>query len=136
MLQERAFQSTVHRFIEEELKLYPERATALGDHRFDARLDDDSAAGIARIVSHAHRWAKIFHSFDHSALSTNSDADREWLLANIDGELLQTETMRVYERDPGIYLPTRALNELIKRKFRAGRISHALGDRARKGGTR
>src|SRR5690348_12510931 len=61
-LQERAFQSSVNRFIEEELKLYPERATALGDHRFDARLDDDSAAGIARIVSQAHRWAKIFHA--------------------------------------------------------------------------
>src|SRR5689334_17164716 len=49
MLEERAFQGKVNRFIEEELKLYPERATALGDHRFDARLDDDSAAGIARI---------------------------------------------------------------------------------------
>jgi uncharacterized protein (DUF885 family) len=116
-LQERAFQSSVNRFIEEELKLYPERATALGDHRFDARLDDDSAAGIARIVSQAHRWAKIFHAFERNSLSPNSDADREWLLANIDGELLRTETIRSYERDPGIYLPTRAVNELIKRDF-------------------
>ncbi|HJU09975.1 MAG TPA: DUF885 family protein [Candidatus Binataceae bacterium] len=117
MLQERAFHSTVDRFIEEELKLYPERATALGDHRFDARLDDDSAAGITRIVSHAHHWARIFRAFHHNSLSPNSDADCEWLLANIGGELLRTETMRSYERDPGMYIPTRAVNELIKRNF-------------------
>ncbi len=117
MPQERAFQSTVNRFIEEELKLYPERATALGDHRFDARLDDDSLAGIARIVAHAHRWARIFHAFNRNSLSPNSEADREWLIANIDGELLRTETMRSYERDPGMYLPTRAVHELIERDF-------------------
>ncbi len=29
-----AFQRAVNQFIEAELKLYPERATALGDHRF------------------------------------------------------------------------------------------------------
>jgi uncharacterized protein (DUF885 family) len=117
MLEERAFKGTINRFIEEELTLYPERATALGDHRFDARVDDDSAGGIARIVSHAHRWGKIFHAFDRNSLSPNSEADREWLSANIDGELLRTETMRLYERDPGMYLPTRAVNELIKRNF-------------------
>jgi uncharacterized protein (DUF885 family) len=117
MLEERAFKDTVKRFIEEELTLYPERATALGDHRFDARVDDDSAAGNARIVSHAHRWEKIFRAFDRNSLSPNSEADRDWLLANIDGELLRTENMRSYERDPGMYLPTRAVNELIKRNF-------------------
>jgi len=115
--EEHAFQGAVKRFIEEELTIFPERATALGDHRFDARVDDDSAAGIARIVSHAHRWEKIFRAFDRNSLSPNSEADREWLLANIDGELLRTESMRSYERDPGMYLPTRAVNELIKRNF-------------------
>src|SRR5262249_2692723 len=85
-VQERTFQGTVKRFIEEELTIYPERATALGDHRLDAQVDDDSAAGIARIVSHAHRWAKIFHAIDCNSLSSDSEADREWLLANIDGE--------------------------------------------------
>jgi uncharacterized protein (DUF885 family) len=73
----RAFQLTVNQFIEAELKLYPERATALGDHRFDSRVDDHSAAGIARIVSHANRWAKIFRTFDDNSLSPNSEADRE-----------------------------------------------------------
>jgi uncharacterized protein (DUF885 family) len=117
-----AFQRTVSQFIEAELKLYPERATALGDHRFDNRVDDHSAAGIARIVSHANRWAKIFRTFDANSLSPNSETDREWLLANIDGELLWTERVRSYERDPGMYLPTAAVYELIKRNFAAARV--------------
>jgi len=117
MLVARAFQPTVNQFIEAELKLYPERATALGDHRFDTRVDDHSAAGIARIVSHANRWAKIFRTFDDNSLSPNSVADREWLLAKIDEELLWNERVRSYERDPGMYLPTTAVYELIQRNF-------------------
>jgi uncharacterized protein (DUF885 family) len=112
-----AFPRTVDQFIEAELELYPERATALGDHRFDSRVDDYSAAGIARIVSHAHRWAKIFRAFTADSLSPNREADREWLLANIDRELLWTERVRLYERDPGMYLPTAAVHELIQRNF-------------------
>jgi len=122
MLVARAFQRTVKQFIEAELKLYPERATALGDHRFDTRVDDHSAAGIARIVSHANRWAKIFRTFDDNSLTPNSEADREWLLANIDEELLWNERVRSYERDPGMYLPTAAVYELIQRNFAPRRV--------------
>jgi uncharacterized protein (DUF885 family) len=117
-----AFQRSVNQFIEAELRLYPERATKLGDHRFDTQVDDDSAAGIARIVSHANRWAKIFRTFDAKSLSPNSEADREWLLANIDGELLWTERVRSYERDPGMYLPTAAVYELIERNFAPAQV--------------
>jgi uncharacterized protein (DUF885 family) len=117
-----AFQHAVNQFIEAELKLYPERATALGDHRFDALVDNDSTTGIAQIVSHADRWAKVFRAFDANSLSPHDEADREWLLANIDGELLWTERLRSYERDPGMYLPTAAVNELIKRNFAPARM--------------
>src|SRR5207244_1441990 len=108
--------------IEAELKLYPERATALGDHRFDARVNDDSASGIAQIVLHANRWAKIFRAFETNSLSPHEEADREWLLANIDGELLWTERLRSYERDPSMYLPTAAVHDLIKRNFAPARV--------------
>jgi uncharacterized protein (DUF885 family) len=116
------FQSAVSQFIEAELKLYPERATALGDHRFDERFDDHSTAGIARILSHAHRWIKIFRAFDASSLSADEEADRQWLLANIDRELLWTERVGSYQRDPGIYLPTAAIEGLIKRNFAPARV--------------
>jgi uncharacterized protein (DUF885 family) len=117
-----AFQRSINQFIQAELRLYPERATALGDHRFDAQVDDDSAAGIARVVSHAERWGQIFRAFDARSLSPDSEADREWLLANIDGELLWTESIRSYERAPGMYLPTAAVYGLIKRNFAPSRV--------------
>ena len=104
-------------FIEAEMRLYPEHATALGDHRFDDRIDDLSAAGAADVISHAHHWIKIFGADDPRALIANDEADREWLLAHLDGELLWTQQIRTYERDPGSYLPTSAINSLIKRDF-------------------
>ncbi|HYR78956.1 MAG TPA: hypothetical protein VEO55_03070, partial [Candidatus Dormibacteraeota bacterium] len=35
-----AFRAQAKEFIEAELRLYPERATALGDHRYDNQLAD------------------------------------------------------------------------------------------------
>ena len=39
-----SFRRTVNEFIESELWMFPERATGLGDHRFDSRIDEVSDA--------------------------------------------------------------------------------------------
>jgi uncharacterized protein (DUF885 family) len=111
------FHAKIREFIQEELRLYPEFATALGDHRYDDRVDDDSAQGIARIVAHAHRWKDIFGAIPSQSLTEADEIDREWLGARADDELLWSEQMRSYERDPGMYLPTSAVYSLIKRNF-------------------
>jgi hypothetical protein len=41
------FEQVVHDFYEHYLATHPEEATQLGDHRFDRRSGDLSAAGIA-----------------------------------------------------------------------------------------
>ena len=38
-------------------------------------------------------------------------------MAHADGELLWTEQIRSYQRDPEMYLPTSAIYGLIKREF-------------------
>ncbi|HYK63476.1 MAG TPA: DUF885 domain-containing protein, partial [Patescibacteria group bacterium] len=43
---DRTFREQVEQFVQAELLLYPERATHLGDHSFDNRIDDLSAHGI------------------------------------------------------------------------------------------
>ncbi|MDO8434848.1 MAG: DUF885 domain-containing protein [Candidatus Binatus sp.] len=111
------FHQETAEFIEAELRLYPERATALGDHRFDDRVNDLSRAGATAVIDHAHEWIRIFGGDDPHALAAADEADREWLLAHLDGELLWNEQIRTYERDPGGYLPTSAINALIKRDF-------------------
>ncbi|MGC2274818.1 MAG: DUF885 family protein, partial [Candidatus Binatus sp.] len=114
---DRAFRAQVAQFVEAELRLYPERATHLGDHRFDDRVDDVSAQGIDAVIRHANKWIALFRADDPSHLSPTNEADREWLMAHTDGELLWTEQVRDYQRDPEMYLPTSAVNALIKREF-------------------
>lgn len=112
-----AFRAAVDHFIESELRMFPERATQLGDHRFDNRIDDVSAQGIAAEILHATDWKAKLSRFDSKALSPTNRADRDWLIARCDGELLSTQELRTYERDPGMYLPTSAVYSLIKRNF-------------------
>ena len=114
---DRAFRAQVAQFVEAELRLYPERATHLGDHRFDDRVDDVSAQGIDAVIRHANKWIALFRADNPSHLSPANEADREWLMAHTDGELLWTEQVRDYQRDPEMYLPTSAVNALIKREF-------------------
>jgi uncharacterized protein (DUF885 family) len=114
---DRAFRAQVKQFVEAELQLYPERATHLGDHRFDERVDDLSANGIGHVIANAKKWLAAFGADAPKSLSPANEADREWLIARTDGELLWSEQVRSYQRDPGMYLPTSAINGLIKREF-------------------
>jgi uncharacterized protein (DUF885 family) len=114
---EKDFHAKTKEFIQEELRLFPEFATDLGDHRYDNRVDDASAAGIARVNAHAHRWKDIFGAIPSRSLTGPDEIDREWLAARADDELLWNEQVRSYERDPGMYLPTSAVYSLIKRNF-------------------
>ena len=118
----RAFRTQVTQFVEAELQLYPERATALGDHRFDNRVDDVSAQGIDAVIHHAKKWIASFDADDGRNLSPPNEADREWLISHLDGELLWTEQIRSYQRDPETYLPTSSVNALIKREFAPAEI--------------
>jgi uncharacterized protein (DUF885 family) len=112
-----AFRKTVAAFIESEMRIFPERATDQGDHRFDARIDNLSGAGIAAAIRHAQKWKATFENYDAIPLSANNEADREWLVARCDGELLWRQEIRAYEREPGMYLPTSAIYSLVQRDF-------------------
>jgi uncharacterized protein (DUF885 family) len=114
---DRAFRKQVAELVEAEMRLYPEHATRLGDHRYDNRVDDLSANGIDEVVHNATKWIAVFGADEPKSLSPANEADREWLMAHADGELLWTEQVRSYQRDPGMYLPTSSINSLIKREF-------------------
>ena len=113
----RVFRAHVKQFVETEMQLSPERATQLGYHRFDDRVDDMSAQGIDEVIRHAKKWIALFNADDARYLSPANEADRELLLGHMDGELLWTEQIRSYQREPETYLPTSAVNGLIKREF-------------------
>jgi uncharacterized protein (DUF885 family) len=110
------FRATVAQLIDSEMRLYPERATEDGDHRFDNQLSNFSPIAIAARIRHARYWKARFSRW-HGALSPSNEADREWLVANLDEELLWNEEVKFYRSDPGAYLPTGAVDSLIKRDF-------------------
>jgi uncharacterized protein (DUF885 family) len=110
------FRAAVAEFIDREMRLSPESATEDGDHRFDGRLSDYSPAGIRAKIRHAQNWKARFLNW-RGALSAPNEADREWLAAVADGELLWNQELKFYRSAPGIYLPTEAIDSLIKRDF-------------------
>ena len=48
---DRSFEGLTDRFLQQYLRMYPEEATALGDHRYDHLLDDYSAEGVTAAVN-------------------------------------------------------------------------------------
>jgi uncharacterized protein (DUF885 family) len=112
-----AFRALVDRFIEENFKLNPEAATWAGDHRYDGEVSDLSANGVAARIQRALEWKERFSRIDPATLSPAAEADREWLLANCDGDLLDDQEIRTYQRQPAIYLPTPGIYALLERDF-------------------
>jgi uncharacterized protein (DUF885 family) len=112
-----AFRREVNRFVEEEFRLHPERATDEGDHRFDERVTDWSADGGRRRLAHAVESQKAFAAIEPRTLSPHEAVDREWLLARIDGEILRETEWKTTRVNPGTYLPTAGIYGLIKRDF-------------------
>jgi uncharacterized protein (DUF885 family) len=110
------FRAAVARFIDSEMRLFPESATEDGDHRFDHKLSDYSPSGIRAKIRHADYWKSRFSNW-RGTLSPSNETDREWLAAHADEELLWNEEVRFYRSDPGLYLPTAAVDSLIKRDF-------------------
>ena len=106
----------VARFIDSDLRLSPETATDDGDHRYDDRLADLSLAGIGAKIRHARMWKARFSRL-HAQLSPPNEADREWLIAHLDGDLLWNEEVKLYTSDPDFYMPTAAIYSLINRDF-------------------
>jgi uncharacterized protein (DUF885 family) len=110
------FRAALAKFIDSEMRLSPEGATEAGDHRFDGKLSDFSPAGIEAKIRHARFWKTQFLNW-RGALSAPNQADREWLAAVTDEELLWEEEVKSYRSAPGRYLPTEAIDSLIKRDF-------------------
>src|SRR5208282_6427492 len=78
------------------------------------------------------KWKHEFEALSFGHLVAANEADREWLIAQLDGRLLDDEQIRSYERSPGEYLPIGALHSLIKRNFAplATRITSATAREA------
>lgn len=91
-------------YLEAEFQLRPMRATRLGDHRFDALLDDVSAAAHQRRQELTRRTLEhLPQAVDYTKLSRDGQVDFEILRDSLTLDVWLEETERPAESDPRIY---------------------------------
>lgn len=100
---EAEYQRFARAFLDWYYAANPVRATALGIHRYDARLPDVSAAGIAEEVAALRGWLSRLEGIDRARLSGNSYYDYQILDHAIRAALLELEEVRDWRRSPMLY---------------------------------
>lgn len=100
-------------------KFSPTEGTSAGLHQYDALLEDYSRAGVEEQIRALHSFETRVEAFDPQGLGEIETADREILLANIRGSLLELETIRPWEKDADNYSSgiTESVFVIMSRRF-------------------
>ena len=108
-----------NRVIDEYLRLDPANATQLGEHRYDNRLPDVSAAGRAATRSFAQRTLTQLARFDRSRLSREHQVDALLLADQLRYVLFSDQKLQDWAWNPLSYSGTAggSLFSLISREF-------------------
>ena len=97
----------------------PTNGSYAGLHQYDRMLEDYSRAGIDRQVEAYQRFEKRVEDFNPAGLSQEESADREIVLSNIRGTLLELENIRGWEKNPDDYSSgiTNSAYVIMSRKY-------------------
>ena len=91
-------------YLDEAFRAQPMMATRLGDHRFDDRLDDLSAAAREANVARDRRTlAELPKHVDAAKLSPDGRIDFEILRHHLEREAWLAEHFKPFEDDPRVY---------------------------------
>jgi uncharacterized protein (DUF885 family) len=112
-----AFEALAKRVIDGYLRLNPEAATQLGDHRFDDRLSDQSQAGLAKQRAWVKRERAALMAIPERGLSAGNQVDRAILRDQLDAALFQLDGLKSWQWNPLAYNPGDALYGLLSREF-------------------
>ena len=119
------FTALARQTLDELLARHPEAATALGDHRHDARLGDHSAEALADEAQWAGRQVQAIDRLDPADLTAAQQADAAILRNALELRRFEIEELRAHEWDPLVANPGTAVYVLLARDFAP------LGDRLR-----
>ncbi len=91
-------------YLDAAFGLEPLTATRLGDHRFDARLEDLTPAGRNAVLEHDRKsLADLDRKFAGMALSRDDRIDFEIFRRSLERNIWLAESFRPFEEDPRIY---------------------------------
>ncbi|MCH8614539.1 DUF885 domain-containing protein [Sphingomonas sp. SM33] len=113
------FEAFGDRVVDEYLKLSPISATQLGEHRYDDRLPDASAAGRGATRAFADRSLAELAKFDTSKLSREHQVDAILLKNQLDYLIFSDSRLQDWAWDPTNYSSAAgaAFDALMSREF-------------------
>jgi uncharacterized protein (DUF885 family) len=113
------FEALADRYLKEFPEAAPVAATALGDHRFDARLDDVGAAAWQSRGVFAELFLSALEPIDPARLSRANQVDARLLKHRLEYERWRVQTLESWRWDPLIYtgIAGDAVNDLLAREF-------------------
>src|SRR5262249_47063719 len=94
-------------------------ATQIGDHRFDAQIDDVSAAGRTTSLRFAHATLSALNAIDKQQLSRANQVDAAMLDNALRGQIWNTESVQGWAGNPLGYQTTAggAVYNVMAREF-------------------
>jgi uncharacterized protein (DUF885 family) len=122
------FEELAAAYMDEFPALWPVAATALGDHRFDSRLDEVSEAARQRARDFRRRYLQALKQIDPSQLSRSNQVDHALLEYELKSSLWTQEVLQPWAWNPLTYtgLCGSAIYSLMARNFAPleQRLSH------------
>lgn len=116
---DRAFERLAANWLDRSMRFSPVSATGIGDHRFDDRIDDMSAAGRAASLRFSRETLSTLEGIDKNQLSRANQVDAILLANNLRGDIWRSETLQNWAWNPLMYqgLAGGALYSLMAREF-------------------
>jgi uncharacterized protein (DUF885 family) len=114
------FNKLADRYFDEQVfRFDPVQGTSAGFHQYDAPLPSGSRAEVESQIAGLKKWEAEVRNFDPRGLSPGVAADRELVLAQIQGQLLSLESIRMWEKSPDSYSSgvTSAIFVIMSRNF-------------------
>ena len=114
------FYSLADRFFDDVIfRFDPAQATAQGFHQYDSLLPSGSRPEVQAQIAALKKWDADIRGFSARGLSDYAAADRELMLAQMEGALLSLESIRMWEKNPDIYSSgvTNAIFVVMSRNF-------------------
>jgi len=117
MTPDREFEQVTNGYTLEVLRLDPEFATLIGDHRYDSELTDRSKYGIDTRLENTKRYHERLQTIDRGRLSQANSIDYRILMNQMEWEIFRDEVLREWEWNPLYYNPSGGIYSLVAREF-------------------
>jgi uncharacterized protein (DUF885 family) len=117
LTEDQKFESLAGHYIGALLRMNPEWATTLGDHRYDNEVSDYSPAGVAASRALAVAYLDSVKSIEFGRLNVANRIDCRILRTSLEYAVFQIDSLREYEWNPMNYNPGGAIYPLLARDF-------------------